>query len=317
MKASSRWVDDVRLSVPADSRGVEHMESWFAQRSVGQMLPGDHAWFSYSSKEEQDQVVGAFLRDGLLTADKVIYIADCDPRELPGMRTGPDLDTDAFLRTGQLAVLPRAEACLTRGVFDPDRMVASLEDVLASAERERFRGIRVTADLTWAIRQQSGRQRMLDCEAGLDAAIAPSTTAMAICQIDRRSCTRDELTALKETHEVLVGADPDFDDGVLTITRMYEPRGLRLKGELDGARHTVFAEALQSVMAQGGDIHLNVRDLRFIDLGALSMVAGAAMRMAARGSLTLDEPSPDLTEVVQLVGGPMLPWLKIGNGGAS
>lgn len=292
------------------------MESWFAERSVGHMLPGDHAWFSYASDEEQEHVVGAFLRDGLLTADKVIYVTDADPRDLPGMRAGLGVGPDAYLRSGQLAILSRTEACLTGGVFDPERMVASLEDVLARAERERFRGVRVTADMTWAIRQRSGRDRVLNCEAGLDAAIAPSTTAMAICQIDSRSCTREELTALKETHEVLVGADPDFDDGVLTITRTFTPRGLRLEGELDGARHTVFAEALHAVTSQGGDIHLNVRGLRFIDLGALSMMAGAAMQIAAYGSLTLDDPSPDLTEVVQLVGGPMLPGLKIGNGGA-
>jgi anti-anti-sigma regulatory factor len=292
------------------------MDSWFAERSVGQMLPGDHAWFSYSSAEEQEQVVGAFLRDGLLTSDKVIYITDADPRDLPGLRARDDLDPDTYLSTGQLAVLPRAESCLTAGVFDPGRMVASLEDVLARAERDRYRGVRITADMTWAVRQHSGPDRVLHCEAGVDAAIAPSTNAMAICQVDRRSCTRDELTALKQTHEVLVGADPDFDDGVLTITRTFTPRGLRLKGELDGARHTVFAEALHAVTAHGGDIHLNVRDLRFIDLGALSMMAGAAMRMAARGCLILDDPSPDLTEVVQLVGGPMFPWLKIGNGEA-
>jgi anti-anti-sigma regulatory factor len=290
------------------------MDSWFAERSVGQMLPGDHAWFSYSDPEEQDHVVGAFLHDGLTTADKVIYVTDSDPRELPGLRARGGLDPDTYLRTGQLAILPRAETCLTAGLFDPGRMVASLEKALARAERDRFRGVRVTVDMTWAVRQRSGRARLLDCEAGVDAAIAPSTTAMAICQIDRRSCTHDELTALKQTHEVLVGADPDFDDGVLTITRMFTPRGLCLKGELDGARHTVFAEALHAVTAQGGDIHLNVRDLRFIDLGALRMMAGTAMRMAAHGSLILDGPSPDLTEVVRLVGGPALPWLKIGDG---
>jgi anti-anti-sigma regulatory factor len=288
------------------------MESWFAERSVGQMLPGDHAWFSYSSQEEQDHVIGAFLRDGLLTADKVIYVTDADPHELPGLRHSDDLDLDHCLRTGQLTVLPRSETCLTAGVLDPGRMAASFEDALARAEHDRFRGVRITADMTWAIRQHSGRRRVLDCEAGVDAAIAPSTTAMAICQVDRRSCTRDELTALKETHEVLVGADPDFDDGVLTITRMFAPRGLRLKGELDGARHAVFAEALRAVTAQGGDIHLNLRDLRFIDLGALNMMAAAAIGMASRGSLILDEPPPDLTEVVQLVGGPLHPWLKIG-----
>lgn len=293
------------------------MDSWYAERSVGRMLPGDHAWFSYSSEDEREHVVGAFLRDGLLAADKVVCVTDAAPYDLPGLRARPDFQPDAYLRTGQLAILPRAETCLTGGVFDPERMLAFLEDVLARAERDRFRGVRFTTDMTWAIRQRSGRDRILECEAGLDAAIAPSTAAMAICQIDRRSCTRDELAALKETHEVLVAADPDFDDGVLTITRTFTPSGLCLKGELDAARHTVFAEALHAAVAKGGDVHLNVRDLRFVDLGALSMMTRVAMRMAAHASLILDHPSPDLSEVVRLVGGPMSPWLKIGNGDAS
>ena len=83
------------------------MERWFAERAVGQMLPGDHAWFSYSSREEQEHVVGAFMRDGLGSADKVIYITDDDPRELPGLAGRYRIDPAPHLRSGQLAVLPR------------------------------------------------------------------------------------------------------------------------------------------------------------------------------------------------------------------
>src|SRR3954454_15376625 len=274
------------------------MERWFAKRSVGALLPGDHAWFSYVSREEREHVVGAFLRDGLTSSDKVIYISDADPRALPGLQSTGDVDADDCLRTGQLAVMSLADTCLTDGAFDPGRMVASLESVLARAERERFRGVRVTADMTWAVRERSGSARVLACEAGVDATIAPSTMAMAICQVDRRLCTDDELIALKETHEVLVGVNPDFDDGVLTITRTFRPRGLRLKGELDGSRHAVFAEALTTVSRVGGDIHLDLSELRFIDLGALNMMAGTALRLADRGRLVLDDPSPDLAEVI-------------------
>lgn len=292
------------------------MAGWFAERAVGRLLPGDHAWFSYATHEEQEHVVGAFLRDGLVASDKVIYITDEDPRDLPGLRTRYQLDPAHYLRTGQLTVLPRTETCRTDGSFDPERMVASLESAMARAERERFRGVRVTADMTWAVRQRCGPARVLDCEVGMDATIAPSTTAIAVCQIDRRSCTHDELTALRETHEVLVGADPDFDDGVLTITRTFLPRGLRLKGELDGARHAVFAEALHAVTAQGGDVHLDLAELRFVDLGALNMMATAAVRLSTHGRLYIDNASADLAKVVRLIGGRRLPTLQIGNGGA-
>lgn len=293
------------------------MEHWFAERSVGAMLPGDHAWLSYASREEQEHVIGAFLRDGLTTDDKVVYITDDDPYELPGLRTRYGIDPVPHLRTGRLTVLRRADFCLTDGAFDPGRMIASLRDILAGAERDRFRGVRVTADMTWAIHQRNGRDRLLACEAGLDAAIAPSTTAMAICQIDRRRCTGDELTVLKQTHEVLVGADPDFDDGVLTITRTFSPRGLRLRGELDGARHLVFAEALRTVLEPGGDVHIDLADLRFIDLGALRTMAGVAMELGGRGGLVLTRPSPDVAHVVRLLGGRALPGLRIEDGDGS
>jgi anti-anti-sigma regulatory factor len=290
------------------------MEPWFARRSVGELLPGDHAWFSYADRDEHDHVVGAFLHGGLAGSDKVVYITDAGPRDLPDLRSRYRLDPLAYLRSGQLAILPQEETCLTRGVFDPARMTATLREVLERAEKGRFRGVRVTLDMTWAFQQERGRDGVLECEARVDAAISPSTMAMAICQVDARSCTPEELAALKERHEVLVGADPYFDDGVLSITPTFHPRGLRLSGELDGARHAVFAESLQKVIQRGGDVHLDLAELRFIDLGALSMTASAAMHEGAR--VILDRPSAELTDVVDLVSSRLLPWLEIGDGEA-
>ncbi|GAA4635070.1 hypothetical protein GCM10023196_079090 [Actinoallomurus vinaceus] len=290
------------------------MERWFAERSVGELLPGDHAWFSYADREEQEHVVGAFLHDGLAGSDKVIYITDAGSGDLPDLRSRYRLDPEAYLRSGQLAILPQAETCLTGGVFDPARMSATLQEVLDRAETERFRGVRVTVDMTWAFHQKRGRDGVLECEARVDAAISPSTMAMAICQVDARSCTPEELTALKERHEVLVGADPYFDDGILSITPTFRPRGLRLSGELDGARHAVFAESLQKVIDHGGDVHLDLAELRFVDLGALSMMAGAAMHLGSR--VILDHPSAHLADIVELVSSRLLPWLEIGDGEA-
>ena len=290
------------------------MERWFAERSVGDLLPGDHAWFSYTGREEQDHVVGAFLHGGLTGSDKVIYITDGGPGDLPGLRSRYRLDPGAYLRSGQLTILPQADTCLTHGEFDPARMTATLRNVLDMVKSERFRGVRVTVDMTWALRQQRGRAGVLECESRVDEAISPSTMAMAICQVDARSCTPEELTALKERHEVLVGADPYFDDGVLSITPTFHPRGLRLAGELDGVRHSVFSECLRKVIEPGRAVHLDVAGLRFIDLGALTMMATAAMDLGAR--VILDNPSINLGDIVDLVKSRVLPWLEIGAGEA-
>src|SRR5437764_15230473 len=97
---------------PRPPRMGRPMDRWYALRSVGTMRPGDHAWLSYSCREEQEHVSGAFVRDGLAASDKVIYITDGDP--LAGLSL---IEPDRFLRTGQLAVLSPA------AVFEPGRMV--------------------------------------------------------------------------------------------------------------------------------------------------------------------------------------------------
>src|SRR5690606_31958832 len=121
--------------------------------------------------------------------------------------------------------------------------------------------------------------------------VSPSTMAMAICQIDRHACPPDELSALRDTHEVLVEVDPEFDDGVLKIVRTFEPDGLRLEGELDAARHAVFAEKLAQV---GSDrrVHLDLSRLTFIDLGGLHLLARHAVALPADRPLVLDHLAP-------------------------
>jgi anti-anti-sigma factor len=166
----------------------------------------------------------------------------------------------------------------------------------------------------WALREPGGSDLMLGCEQGFEAAVAPSTMTMAICQVDRSSCSPDELTALRNTHEVLVEVNPEFDDGILKITRTFAPHGLRLEGELDGARHAVFAETLSSVAVPKSKVHLDFTRLSFIDLGALNLLAIYAMRMPGGSGLVLDNLRPDVEQVIEMVGWHRLPGISRGQG---
>jgi anti-anti-sigma regulatory factor len=296
------------------------MVSWLVERPVGDMRPGDHAWLAFANRDEREQVVGTFVYDGLTTAEKVVYVTDARPAELPGVLTRR-IDPSPFAEIGQLRLIPRERACLRRGRFDPERMSRTLEHEIAVAFDEGYRAVRITTDLSWTLDEPKGSERLLGCEGWFESAIAPSTMAMAICQIDPRICTQDQLTALRNTHEVLVKANPAFDDGILRITRTFDPHGLRLEGELDGARHAVFAESLCSVTAAGRKVHLDFTELRFIDLGALNLLAGHAMRMPTGGVLVLENMPPDLANVIEMVGWDRFPGLSHGkshgNGAAS
>lgn len=287
--------------------------TWLVERPVGDMRPGDHAWLAFANTDEREQVVGTFVYDGLKTDEKVVYVTDASPGELPRVLTRR-IDPEPFAEAGQLRLIPREHSCLNRGHFDPDLMLRTLEREIAVAFDEGYRAVRITADMSWALGEPKGSELLLGCEGWFEAAVAPSTMAMAICQIDPHRCTPDQLTALRNSHEVLVKANPAFDDGILRITRTFEPHGLRLEGELDGARHAVFAETLSSVTASGRQIHLDLTKLRFIDLGALNLLAGHAMRMPAGSVLVLDNLPPDVANIIEMVGWDRFPGLSHGNG---
>ncbi|RFS81869.1 STAS domain-containing protein [Actinomadura spongiicola] len=288
---------------------------WLAKRPVSALRPGDHGWLAYSGLEERDRVIGPFVREGLETTEKVVYVTDAPPDRLPGLGSGHRIDVDAHRRTGALRVISLRDACLDRhGDFEPARMVDTLGREVGEAFDQGFRAVRITTDHSWLVNgpRRSDLGQVLGCEHRVGDTVSPSTMAMAICQIDRRACSPAELIALRDTHEVLVEVNPEFDDGILKIVRTFEPDGLRVEGELDAARHAVFAEQLSQVNTGRGRVHLDFSRLAFIDLGGLHLLAKHATLRPGGEPLVLDHLSPHVENVIEMVGWHRLPGLVRG-----
>ncbi|MBC6459755.1 MEDS domain-containing protein [Actinomadura sp. HBU206391] len=288
------------------------MPTWFVERPVGEMRPGDHAWLPFSTGEEQEHVIGAFVWDGLTTSSKVIYVGDARPDTVPGLRYRRRIDPVRYVEIGQLRVISCEQARLNRDHFDPDRMLTVLEQEIAVSLDQGYRTVRIVADMNCALRSRGGSELMRLYEDRLEVVVARSTSAMAICQIDRADCGPAELITLEDTHEVLAAANPEFDDGVLRITKTFAPAGLRLEGELDGARHAVFAEVLATATSMQETVHLDFARVRFIDLGALNLLATQAMRMPSGRSVVLDDLPPEVVGVIEMVGWHRLPGVSLG-----
>ncbi len=285
----------------------------FVRRSVRDLLPGDHAWLPFGCPDEQAHVIGSWITQGLRIRDKVIYVTDADHWELPGLY-GHDLRP--AVRAGLLTLIPTGDACLTGGLFDPDKLLDTLADEIAKAEEQEFRGIRVTTEVSWALSQPFGDSRLDLCEREFGERVCPSVSVTAICQTDLRHCSPEQFDLLDAHHEVRVVPDPDFDDPVLSITRTYQPPGLRLRGELDAARHTHFAEALNSLRSGGGGdgaetVHLDLSELDFLSLGALRTMVDYTRRRGSGSSVVLHRVAPDVRSTLEVVGMHRLPGIRL------
>lgn len=291
-------------------------------RPVGGLRPGDHAWLPYGSERERRHVAGAFIAGGLAAGDKVICLSDEDPAELPGLvrpagrrRRGRHADADGNGMPRSAPVVIPSAACRADGAFDLERTVAVIRHELEQAERDGHRAIRIVAEMTWAMGEPRAPELVEACERRFDAVIGPSVTMTAICLIDGRCCSPEMLEQLGALHQVLVEPDPEFEDPVLRITRTFRPYGLSLRGELDSPRHAVFAEALLSVLdsADGESVHLDLAELRFMDLGALVVMMRTLPRGPRSGPLVLDHVPLRLRAVLDLVGWNWLPGIEPGD----
>ena len=181
-------------------------------RSFPDLKPGDHLCCIYESEEEHRAVLTPYLIQGLERREKVLYIVDAHTAEavLDYLRERA-LDVDSFLASGQLAILTRADAYLRDGRFDPDRMLDLLRSETERALAEGWTALRVTGEMTWALRGEPGSERLIEYESRLNE-FFPGSRCLAICQYDRRRFAPEVLLDVLHTHPFVLLGTRLFDN---------------------------------------------------------------------------------------------------------
>ncbi len=170
--------------------------------------PGDHLCCIYETEEEHRAVLTPFLRQGLESGEKVVYIVDARTAEAIRDYLRQDgLDVEPRLASRQLSILTRDDAYMREGVFDPEGMIALLRAETKQALAEGYPALRVTGEMTWALRGLPGSERLIEYEAKLNEFL-PGNQCLAICQYDRRRFDSEVLLDVLRTHPIaVIGAD--------------------------------------------------------------------------------------------------------------
>ncbi|TAJ32105.1 MAG: PAS domain S-box protein [Nitrospirae bacterium] len=168
------------------------------------LKPGAHLCSLYETEEEHRALLTPFLRQGLERGEKVLYIVDARTAEaILAYLRNDGLDVEPFLQRGQLQILTVQDAYLREGIFDPDRMIALLQAETDRAVAEGYPALRVTGEMTWALRGLPGSERLIEYEAKLNNFL-PDSRCLALCQYDRRRFTPEVQLDILATHPMVV-----------------------------------------------------------------------------------------------------------------
>jgi len=163
----------------------------------------DHFALIYEDRDEQFAAAIPFIRQGLDQNEQCLYIADENSREevLAAMRDR-GLDVDAALESGALTVVTKRDTYLRNGAFEPDDMIAFLDDAIDDAAAA-YDGLRVAGEMTWVFGDDPDLASLVEYEGKLNR-LLPEENSIALCQYNRERFPADVLIDIVKTHPHLV-----------------------------------------------------------------------------------------------------------------
>ena len=172
---------------------------------IDDLKPHDHLCLIYESREEWLATVVPFISSGLKKGEKCIYVVDANTAgQIKEILKEAGLAVDDYESKGQLSILHERDTYTREGYFDPDLMIALLIEETKIALKEGYPALRVTGEMSWALRDYSGVDKVLEYEAKLNQDLFPKYPCVAICQYDRWKFDPEVIKGVVLTHPLLI-----------------------------------------------------------------------------------------------------------------
>ncbi|NLU68599.1 MEDS domain-containing protein [Streptomyces sp. HNM0574] len=268
-------------ATPRTGREAGDAVTWARTIPVQRLRPGDHAFAAYADDEGQWDVLGAFVRQGLLAGEKVLVLL------LPGLArlAGPELlarmdahtpAVETAWRRGQLAFGSMRQFIPSGGEFTPERQWRQLGRVLERAAEDGYPAVRAYIDMAWVAEFGADLETVMRRERESGHLFTPGAYS-EVCAYDERAFPADVLDAMAEAHpRELLGRT-----GSLRATHRED--GVRVAGEADAATAALFGHALRTAFARAagagrGRLTVDLTPLAFLGVGC----AAELLRMCAQ-----------------------------------
>jgi PAS domain S-box-containing protein len=167
--------------------------------------PHDHLCLIHESPEEWQAVIGPFIAIGLKRGQKCAYIVDSSTADqVRGYLRQANVDVSSVEKSGQMFILPETQVYTKEGSFDPDRMIDMLISEIKKALAEGYPALRVTGEMSWALRGYPGSEKLLEYEAKLNQDLFPKYPCLGVCQYDRRKFDPEIVKGVVMTHPLVL-----------------------------------------------------------------------------------------------------------------
>ncbi|QUQ66660.1 MEDS: MEthanogen/methylotroph, DcmR Sensory domain [Kutzneria sp. CA-103260] len=265
---------------------------------------------AFTDVEARWQVLTAYTRTGLAQAEKVLLIlapGDLDDDVVARMDGSSDHVKEAH-DSGQLTIERNTSMYLPDGSFDTERQLETYVTERDRASSDGWSGIRVAADMSWALQPGVDSEEIVNYEASLGPLFA-DRRFVAICWYDQRLFREHVVAATRAVHPIQVMERLDAID----VTRTQD--GSRIAGSAELSTRGDFVDALREALKQPDarepfHFELDLTDLCFMEAHCAWQLISFAAALPERSKVTL-RCGPLLELVLRGLGAATVPQLEL------
>jgi hypothetical protein len=167
-----------------------------------EIIPGcHHVCLIYDNEEQRREVVSAYLAAGLKDGEIVRYFADTTaPEEIYAwlLEKGVELREDDSFR-----IVKAENSYCPSGSFVPEDVLANMRSRFAMAGQAGYSASRACGEMTWALRDIPGSNRLLEYENGLNM-VQDAFPYVGMCQYDARLFDGATLFNVLQLHPYMI-----------------------------------------------------------------------------------------------------------------
>ncbi|MCU1500226.1 MAG: hypothetical protein JWM47_4179 [Acidimicrobiales bacterium] len=162
---------------------------------------GTHICYLYSDEEERKRFMSLYVSSGIDEREAVTYVADAGvellDHAIEGLGIAPPLRQQE-----QFMVTTAMKTYFPDGRFVPEDMLEHIRTMYASVPAD-CAGARATAEMTWALHDIPGAERIIEYEARINEVLKthPITT---LCQYDTRKFSGGMIYELLNVHPIMI-----------------------------------------------------------------------------------------------------------------
>jgi len=165
---------------------------------------GTHMCLIYSSDAERRSIMSKFLDSGLGNGEKVAYFADMmtieevnDWLRTEGVELPDGSEPEKFMISEAVKVY------CPEGKFVPDDMLDTLRTFYGSSMKEEYTCVRVSGEMTWALKGIPGSDRLMEYEALVNNVVVTHPVT-AVCQYDANKFDGGTILDVLKVHPMMI-----------------------------------------------------------------------------------------------------------------